>query len=181
MDLTRLHRRCSVQRFHRYPSKASNIVARAFKFPGYLQSQNILSGNFLELILKNEMAAIADFLLLSSFFLLLWHCYSQIFSTASLVLGVVIGQFWSLCSDWLCLWSHSRLLEKCLQLVQYCFQRFAMINWIIVLAFKDFLADLEKQHGRHSSFSYLYSSFSSYSYCGCVIATVFKLSREIRY
>ena len=56
-----------------------------------------------------------------------------------------------------------------------------MINWIIVLAFKDFLADLEKQHGRHSSFSYLYSSFSSYSYCGCVIATVFKLSREIRY
>ena len=35
MDLTRLRRRRSVQRFHRYPPSAFNIVARAFKFSGY--------------------------------------------------------------------------------------------------------------------------------------------------
>ena len=63
MDLNRLRRRHSVQRFYRYPSSAFNIVARAFKFSGYLQPQNILSGNIFGLILKNKMAAIADFLL----------------------------------------------------------------------------------------------------------------------
>ena len=62
----------------------------------------------------------------------------QNFSIASLVLGEVIAQIWSLCSDWLCLFwrrchdPHTRFLQKCLCLAQNCFQRFAMNNQLIV-------------------------------------------------
>ena len=58
----------------------------------------------------------------------------QIFSIASLVLGEVIAQFWLLCSDWLCLcWSHccdphTHFFQKCLYLIYYWFQRFAMYS-----------------------------------------------------
>ena len=177
-----IHRR-SVQRFHRYPSSTFNIVARAFKFSGYLQPQNILSGNIFGLILKNKMAARADFLLFFFIFphpltlavlqpqflnfqdklgtirgylkILLLECvcvcmcahwfgglnllstlcskyYSiqiyQIFSISSSVLGVVIAQIWSLCSDWLCLfWS------RCLNLHTRFFAKVSLSCLILVL------------------------------------------------
>ena len=52
-----------------------------------------------------------------------------------------------------------------------------MNNQLIALAIKDFSAYFEKQDGRHSCFS----DFSLLSFSGCVIATVFKPSGEIRY
>ena len=89
MDLTRLRHRASrrrrrsrsVQRFHHYPSSAFNIVATAYKFSGYLQPQNILSGNIFGLIQTNKMAAIANFLLF-------FH-----FSSSSYSLAVLQPQF----------------------------------------------------------------------------------------
>ena len=56
----------------------------------------------------------------------------QTFNISSLVLGVVIAQFWSLCSDWLFIfWSrcrdlHTCCFQKCLYLAYYLFLRFAI-------------------------------------------------------
>ena len=57
-----------------------------------------------------------------------------------------------------------------------------MNNHLIVLALKDFLADFENQDGCHSRFLKIFTlNFTSHCYYGCVVATVFKLSGEIRY
>ena len=56
-----------------------------------------------------------------------------------------------------------------------------MNNQLIVLVLKDFFADFEKQDGRHRRFSTFFLHFSSSSYSGCVIATVFKFSGQISY
>ena len=47
------------------------------------------------------------------------------------------------------------------------------------LAWEYFWPHFEKQVGRQSCFSTFFLSFSSFSYSGCVIATVFKLSAGV--
>ena len=111
----------------------------------------------------------------------------QIFSISSLVLGVVITQIWLLCSDWLCFfWSrchdpHTCSLQKCLYLAQYWFQKFPMNNQLIVLELKDFWLIFENKMAVIGVFLIFILYFLSHSYYGCVIATVFNLSGEIRY
>ena len=56
-----------------------------------------------------------------------------------------------------------------------------MNNQLIVLALRHFLTDFEIQDGRHSRFSIFILNFTSHGYYGCVIATVFKFSGQIRY
>ena len=52
-------------------------------------------------------------------------------------------------------------------------------NQLIVLAFKDFLADFQKKDGRHDCFSIFLLYFFSLTFSTCVIATVFNFSGEI--
>ena len=56
-----------------------------------------------------------------------------------------------------------------------------MNNQLIVIALRYFLADFEKQDGRHSHFLIFVLNFPLHSCCGCVIATVCKLSEEIKH
>ena len=50
-----------VERFHRYRSNETNIIASLLKFAGYIHSHKILPGNIFGLILKNKMAATGVF------------------------------------------------------------------------------------------------------------------------
>ena len=52
--------RC-VERFHRYRSNQTNIIARLLKFAGYIHNHKILPGNIFGLILKNKMATTGVF------------------------------------------------------------------------------------------------------------------------
>ena len=57
-----------------------------------------------------------------------------------------------------------------------------MNNQLIVLALKDFWLILENKMAAMAVFPiFIILNFSSHSYYGCVIATIFKLSGEIRY
>ena len=51
-----------VKRFHCYHSNEKNILARLFKFAGYIYNHKILPGNIFGLIWKNKMAATGMFL-----------------------------------------------------------------------------------------------------------------------
>ena len=51
-----------VDRFHRYCSNETNIIASLLKFAGYIHNHKILPGNIFGLILKNKMAATGDYL-----------------------------------------------------------------------------------------------------------------------
>ena len=56
-----------------------------------------------------------------------------------------------------------------------------MNNQLIVLAFREFLVILKNKMAAIAVLTIFILNFTSHGYYGCVIATVFKLSGQIRY